>query len=117
MSDSEFVIRLVIFEYLIPMQRATRARALCSAIGTVDVYKESQIMGVMEHLLHIGDALLSSRGYPTSFVHPFSRVRIRHCHRYSVHALTLADCDDVDIRGRHADPLAGIRIFSTKPVV
>ena len=56
MSDSVFVIGLVVLKYYIPMQRETRAQTLCSAIRTVNVHKESNIMGVMEHLLHVGDA-------------------------------------------------------------
>ena len=116
MSDPEFVIRLVIFEYLIPMQRKARVNALCSVIGTVNVYKENNIMGMMEQLLLLGNALLSSRGYPTSFVHPLSPMRIRHCHRYNVHALLLADIEEVYIQGRRADPRAGFCIFSRRPL-
>ena len=112
MSDPEFAARLVVFEYLIPMQRHSCAKALCSAVNTVDVGKESDVIGVMEHLLHVADALLGSRGYPTSFVHPFSRVRVCRCHRYNVDALLLAECEEVEIKGRHADPRGGYRIFS-----
>ena len=112
MSDYEMAVRLVVFEYLIPRQRESRIRALCSVIGAVDVSKESHVMGAMEHLLHLGDALLASRGYPTSFIHPFSRVRVRRCPRYNVHALLLAECDDFEFNDRRADPRAGIRIFS-----
>ena len=111
MTDSEYAIRLVVFEYLIPMQRGARLRSLCSAIGKVDVYEESQIMGVMEHLLHLADALLASRGYPTSFVHPFPNIRLCRCPSYNVHALLLADRDETDIKDRRADPPSGIRIF------
>lgn len=112
MSDSEFALRLVLFEYLIPMQRRSRAKALCSSVSTVEVGMESDVMGAMEHLLHLSDALLASRGYPTSFVSPFSRVKARKYCRYNVNALTLAETDEVDIKGRRADPRGGYRIFS-----
>ena len=110
MSDPEFVVRLVVFEYLIPMQRHSCANALCSAVKTVDVGEESNVMGAMEHLLHLADALLGLRGYPTSFVRPFSRMHIRRCHRYNVNALLLAECVDNKIKGRHSDPRGGCRI-------
>ena len=94
------------------MQHHSCAKALCSAVKTVDVGEESDVMGAMEHLLHLADALLASRGFPTSFVCPFSRIPIRRCHRYNVDALLLAECEEVEIKGRRADPRGGYRIFS-----
>ena len=112
MSDFEFAVRLVVFQYLIPMQRQSRARVLCCATNAVVVAHESHIMGTMEHLLHVSDALLVSRGYSTSFLHPFSRLHIRKFGRYNVDVLMLAECDEVTIKGRRADPRSGYRIFS-----
>ena len=43
----------------------------------------------------MSDALLVSRGYPTSFIHPFSRVQIRRFGRCNVDGLMLAECDPI----------------------
>ena len=104
--------RIVVFEYLVPAQRKARRDATTRAFlihGDVGAYPTLEDM--MGHLLRLSDALLGSRGYPTSFRFPRATCQFG---LQTTNALTL--CSDpifkrVLPRERAADPTRGYRIF------
>ena len=68
--DREFALRLVVFHYLLPQQRASRARHLDRVFRDAGENwgdEETTLEGMMERLSLLSDKLLTSRGYPTSF--------------------------------------------------
>ena len=104
--DHGFALRLVIFEYLLPSQKRARRLCLQKALQSVQVYRETHVGGVMEHLLHLSDALLNCRGYPTSFV--LHVEAIEKYHRRTGDAIVIPKLMSHE---RISDPRGGYRIF------
>ena len=84
--DREFAIRLVVFEYLLPMQRAIRCRAFLECARAAKVNRshittvrghayprhQMRVWNTFEDLLTLSDRLLSLHGFATSYVYPIS---------------------------------------------
>lgn len=117
--DREDAVRLVVFEYLLPMQRRLRAERIRRAFADERIdgswRPSDQPAGVFEELLRISDQLLRSQWFATSYIYPFTmRHENEELHqRRCVNAL-------IDSNGpfvwnehcpRRADPVGGIRTF------
>ena len=121
--DFEFAIRLVVFEYLLPMQRDLRTRALLSSLRRADLHGNwndmSHPAGLFEDMLRLSDELLGLHGHPTSYIYPTTMMHDdgRYDARRNVAALIDSpgpfvwdpDCP------RRADPKAGVRRFKPGP--
>ena len=74
--DHADALRIVVFEYLLPMQRRTRTRCLesCLTRECIDLHwsPESTVAGCLERLLRLSDRLLGIHGFSTSYVMPLS---------------------------------------------
>ena len=118
-SQSLYIVfRLVVFEYLLPLQRKNRVRLfleccshICADIGA-DMCKTPA--GVFEELHILSDRLLSKHGFATSYIYPYT---LRHENeqinrRRNVYALL--DCEGPFVWNadctRKADPPSGIRV-------
>ena len=116
--DREYAIRIVIFEYLLPMQRKIRHDAICDALDESQLnvsWSRYEHLGIFEELLYFSDRLLARHGFPTSYIWP---VTMQHENgelddRKNVSAL-------IDSTGpltwrpdcvRKADPKDGLRTF------
>lgn len=116
--DREFAIRLVLFEYLLPLQNASRRSSFCVSLlrsGITTSYENVGLDSLMHILQHIADRLMITQGYPTSYTCPQS---YRRCYIYptpsrTVDAMTLASANfnDAFVFPRNADPPTGIPIF------
>lgn len=117
--DREDAVRLVVFGYLLPMQkrlRAERIRWVFADEGIDSSWSPNHHpAGVFEELLRISDQLLRSQWFATSYIYPFTmRHENEEIHRRrTVNAL-------IDSNGpfvwnehcpRRADPVSGIRMF------
>jgi hypothetical protein len=123
--NREFAVRLVIFEYLLPMQRHGRLQTFNTAIKQsrdqhVGRYtQESSIHGMMEILLLLSDRLLETRGYPTSFLYPHKiRFNWYSWNNKYVNSLMLADrptkLDEPFCDENFSNPFYGHRIFTNQ---
>ena len=115
--DREDALRLVVFEYLLPMQRRARLECLRGCMERECMAKDGpdpSIGGLMNRLLMLSDTLLQTQGFATSFVMPLS---MKDVDRVNVSAL-------VDSPGpyrwflnpqrtRRADPTWGLRTFKS----
>lgn len=75
--DREDAVRIVVFEYLLPMQRRARLRCIrdCMQRERMSDFAagpEPTLGGLLERLLLLSDCLLKTQGFPTSFVMPLS---------------------------------------------
>ena len=113
--DHYDAIRFVIFDYLLPCQTKSRCDSLHNVLVAnahlVPRTPEPTLSGLMEHILLISDALLHSRGYPTSFVYTYNRLQHYDCNRQLVNALVIPRIDMHRTFERMADPPAGYKIF------
>lgn len=113
--DRTDALKLVIFEYLLANQKKARCdflhRVLMSNRELVPVFPEPSLMGLMEHITLLSDALLNSRGYPTSFVYRYNRIQHHDCDRQLVKALVIPTIDMHFTFERMSDPPAGYKIF------
>mgnify|MGYP001271887938 CR=1 FL=1 len=113
--DRQDALRLVIFEYLLPTQRKARCDFLQSVLlahrGGRFLPAEPNLAGLMKHLLLLSDALLNTRGYPTSFVYRYNRIQHHYCDRQLVKALVIPTIDMHHTFERMADPPGGYKIF------
>ena len=116
MQENGQGVRLVVFEYLLPMQR--RNRHLRSCLQKENLTCESsacsQVSFLMEDLLRLSDRLLEGHGFPTSYIYPVTYGPTIPPHlrdRYLVYVLVDCDgpfCWDPDCP-RKADPMYGFR--------
>ena len=117
--DREFALRLVVFEYLLPMQKRLRGERIKRAFaeeGIDATWRPShQVAGVFEELLRISDKLLCSQWFATSYIYPFTmRHENEEIHRrQTVNALIDSNGPFVwnEHCARRADPCSGIRAF------
>jgi len=117
--DRNDALRIVIFEYLIPNQKKSRCNILHDIVQknftSIPKTQEQNLSGLMEHLLIISDAFMSSRGYPTSFILPYNRNNMYSMYGFReslmVRALIIPPVDRIRVFERMADPPAGYRIF------
>ena len=118
--DHADALRIVIFEYLLPMQRRNRVRCIesCLSRERIDMQwvPESTAGGCFEHILLLSDRLLGIHGFATSYVMPFSMMH--HNPQYDSSRLVQALVDSpgpyrwcCDERTRLSDPEWGIRTF------
>ena len=74
--DKEFAIRLVVFEYLLPMQRNIRSETIHFCMKSEGLTVERpiylHISGIMEDLVRLSDRLMEGHGFPTSYVYPLT---------------------------------------------
>ena len=121
--DREFAVRLVVFEYLLPMQRDLRVRAISSSLRDADITRgwapERNAAGLLEHLLILSDRLLGRNGFPTSYFYPVRMMYddSRYDDRQTVKALIDAPVPFVwnPQCPRPADPKFGFRTFDSGP--
>lgn len=121
--DREDAIRLVVFEYLLPLQRERRVRAMRRAFALerigADWVPERGFGGIFEELHRISEHLLRAQGFATSYTYPLTmhHDNAEITRRPTVNAL-------VDSAGpfvwnvhcqRPADPVGGIRVFRPAP--
>lgn len=117
--DRADALRLVVFEYLLPLQRGRRVRAMRRAFALArvgaDWAPERHLGGIFEVLHYISEHLLQAQGFATSYMYPLT---MQHengevTRRPTVNAL-------VDSAGpyvwnvhcpRPADPVSGFRVF------
>ena len=123
--DRAFALRLVVFEYLLPMQKKACAAATCRAILSCESVEyvhalESHVSGMMERVQLLADRLLSARGLATSYVFPFrvKRAYNRVPERRAVDALLLAEeptvLDEPFGDARVSDPFCGYYVFARR---
>ena len=123
--DHEFAMRLVVFEYLLPMQRHLRAKAVYSSVRNANLnealsrQEPEQIHGLFEHLLTLSDRLLGMHGFPTSYFYPVRMMYDdnRYNDRKNVKALIDAPVPFVwnPQCTRPSDPNSGFRTFNSGP--
>ena len=116
--DREDALRLVVFEYLLPMQRKQRARILrrCLEQERIDWRRPSRyVAGVFEEMHWLSERLLETHGFPTSYIYPWT---MRHDNEELNRSMTVKSL--IDSEGplvwnprcpRRADPKGGIRVF------
>lgn len=114
--DKNFALRLVIFEYLLPLQRRRRVEQLERAFSLEDVNihwtPSYHLAGVVEELHRISEQMLHSQGFATSYTYPIT-FKHENCElRRNVSALV--DSEGPFVWNKHcarrADPLGGFRV-------
>ena len=113
--DRADALRLVVFEYLLPMQRRRRVARLSHCFACADVGRDAHqnAGGLFEDLLRLSDRLLE--GFGTSYWYPLS---MQHeDDRYDRRRLVAALIDSPGPYAwslhphRRADPWSGLRTF------
>ena len=123
--DRELAMRLVVFEYLLPMQRDLRMNAISSSLRDANMTHgwepESNAAGLLDHLLILSDRLLGIHGFPTSYFYPLRMMYddSRYDDRQTVKALIDAPVPFVwnPQCTRPADPKCGFRTFNSGPSI
>ena len=121
--DREFAVRLVVFEYLLPMQRDLRVNAISSSLRDANITHEwapvRNAADLLEHLLILSDSLLGLNGFPTSYIYPVRMMYddSRYDDRQTGRALIDAPPPFVwnPQCPRPADPKSGFRTFNSGP--
>ena len=121
--DREYAMRMVVFEYLLPMQRAARMHLVHRSLLETEI-----MLSLLQHMttdnivrqsmLLLSDRLLSTHGYATSFRIPrHQRIQYRYTsqpvrQRRTVDAIV--HCDDYGVSHqpyvRAADPAWGVMV-------
>ena len=117
--DRNDAIRIVIFEYLLPMQRDTRVKIIQKSFKkenvTVDWVPEIHPAGIFEEIHRLSEQLLYSQFFATSYIYPLTMQ-----HEDSQLDERKNVCALVDNEGpfvwdtscpRKSDPIGGIRVF------
>lgn len=114
--DRADALRLVVFEYLLPMQRRRRVARLAHCFACVDagqIASNQTVGGVFEELLRLSDRLLE--GFGTSYWYPLTMQHEdgRYDRRRLVAALVDSPGPYAWSRHPHrrADPWSGFRTF------
>ena len=117
--DKNDALRIVIFEYLLPMQRNNRVKIIRTSFDKEDVTKdwtfEQHSAGIFEQIHRLSERLLYSQWFPTSYFFPIcmDHENIQVNDRRNVCALVDSSGPFVwDVLcSRRADPIGGFRVF------